>query len=85
MGTMQGPCGDHLGLSSLPFSHPLLASRLLPGDTSCQSVPDLTIPARAPHGTGTGTGGMAQIAGALCHMPPLPLCCTGITSPQDPG
>lgn len=81
-GTMQGPHRDHRGLGSLPFSHPLLESRLLPGDTGHQSVPDSTTLAQAPHGT--GTGGTAQSTGALSHFPPSPLCCTGITAPQDP-
>lgn len=43
MGTMQGPHRNHPWIISLPFSHPLLVSHLLPGNKDCLSAPHSTI------------------------------------------
>lgn len=41
-GAMQGPHRNHPWIISLPFSHPLLVSHLLPGNKGCLSVPHST-------------------------------------------
>lgn len=88
-GSSHQACGDHMGtmqerhkndrwIISLPFSHPLLASHLLPGDKGCLSAPHSPISAWAQ------TGGWLRAWGFFA-TPPLALCCTGITIPQHPG
>lgn len=72
-------CGDcaetaqgHPGLSSLPSSRPLPASRLLPRDTGCQSAPGSTaqLPlARAPEDGDRHGGHSSERRGPLPHVP----------------
>lgn len=86
---MWGPCRDHAGTTwgSAPYLSPILSwcPVFSLGTQAVSQCP--TRPSRHGHrmGQGQAPGAWLRVWGLFARCPPLPLCCTGITSPQDPG